>query len=60
MYVRYLLGEYRIALVDLFGPNALPLEKAEKAARRDVKTRVSSGPPRALVQEPSKVARGRS
>jgi hypothetical protein len=54
-HVQYLLGEYRTAFVDAFGPNSLP---HEKTARRDVKTRASSGPPRdkrALGQEPSKV-----
>ncbi len=52
-HVQYLLEQYRIALVETFGPAGLP---AEKAAR--TKARISSKLPRdrrALGQEPSKV-----
>ncbi len=53
--MQYLLGEYRTALINLFGPNALP---REKASRRGAKIRVDAVPARdrrAFDQEPFKV-----
>jgi hypothetical protein len=60
-HVQYLLREYRNTLVDQFGPDALPPDRNEKPARRKVKSRISSGPPRdrrALGDEPSKQEEG--
>jgi hypothetical protein len=60
-HVRYLLKEYRNNLVDQFGPNALPPERVGTTARRSVKPRARSEPPRdrhALGEEPSKVEDG--
>jgi len=52
-HVQYLLEQYRIALVDTFGPAGLP---AEKAARMKARTRSKLPRDRhALGQEPSKV-----
>ncbi len=56
-----MLKEYRNTLVDQFGPNALPPERVGTTARRNVKPRACSGPPRdrrALGEEPSKVEEG--
>ena len=60
-HVQYLLREYRNSLVDQFGPDALPPDRNAKPARRKVKSRISSGPPRdrrALGDEPSKQEEG--
>jgi len=61
-HVQYLLRQYKIAFVDMFGANAVPRERDAPLPAPGDKARICSGPPRGpprtprdLGQEPSKV-----